>query len=180
MNGYVLGKEDILVLLDYAKKVQSHYEAKQPKKKSHETANGGLGLTNQLKYWDEVYASTDEMALRVLEKRGGFVTTGVTIRGDNVKLRGTIGMVEHDGNVFSGNGTLDITLEDFADSTTLSRFGLAVCDVVERRVNNGNPKVKAIMMPNAVAFARNTREEINSYIVQKYRTSELRNRPFHG
>ena len=167
MNGYALGKNEIMgLLVDSA-----HFQA-QYRKKTKDSS-----LTT---YWGESFNSADEMALRLLERREGIIVIGVTPRQNNIKLRGTVGMVQNDGTVFSGNDTLDIVLTDFADSTTVSRFGLAVCDMVEHRANNGNAPLKAIMMPNAAGYARQTRDEINKYIDTRYQSGRVRQFPRHS
>ena len=116
-------KDDVLALLG---RVQGFYNMNDAIKHRQRIAVA----QGQINYFGQTFGSMDEFALRLLEREHGAIITGVTLNGDNVKIRLTSGFIAADGHVYSSSETGDITLVDYVDGTTVSRLAHAVCDLV--------------------------------------------------
>ena len=144
-NGYHLDKTKLLGLLAESKKLVSLYDAENRKNPRVPYEHGGV----------------DQVALRLLEGREGFVTIGIKLHGRDVKLVGAKGVMSHIGLVAT-DGTFEYMVENF-EGTTASRFIATVCDVIDQRVDGRDPRFKDLMMDNAKAYTARTREEVKRY-----------------
>src|SRR3989338_5906577 len=136
-----LDKEKLLRLLDEAKELKVFYH------------KGG--------FFD--YGSIDEIALRLLERRETFVTIGIKARGNQAKIYGRICYPGSENFIATDSQTMEYVL-DGIKGTTIARFVYTICEVVTRRVNNGNEELRAIMIPNAKALSNETMRYISLYL----------------
>ena len=108
------------------------------------------------------YGCVDDVVLRLLEHKDGFVTTGVKLYGRdgrNIKMYGRSGHLAADGTLYAFLDSVSYTLVDYT-GTTVSRFARSLCNIIARRSANGNPDLREIMNPqgNVVAKTRNVVE----------------------
>jgi len=109
------------------------------------------------------YGSVDAVALRLLEQQEGFITVGVTLRGNNVNVHGHRGYLAASGVLIADSQTVTYRLEDFR-GTTVARFAHSLCDVLVQRATNGNPDLKELIQSNIAAYAKRTQEEVKQYM----------------
>ena len=109
------------------------------------------------------YGNADRVALNMLERRSGDVIIGLRLHGDDVKVHMREGVIMPDGTTFLNGETHDCLLRGFEDSTTITRFARAICDVVDERADHRLPDVKAAMMNNAKAYSQRVRQELVRY-----------------
>ena len=146
MGTIQLGRDEVRAMLADARNLQAHYDA--------------ANKANPKGHYN--YGSVDEIALRMLEREGGFVTIGVKLHGasgEDVKLQGRSGFLMPDGTAIPTNGTVDYLLKGY-DRASVRGFIEAVCDVVDNRVDHGSSEVRAMMVSNAKAYTNRTRTEI--------------------
>lgn len=110
------------------------------------------------------YGSIDKVMLRLLEDRKGFITIGIKLYGDDIKILGRVGHLSADGRfLFAENQTVEYRLKDFEGGTTVSTFAKSISEIVGERHDSGIPELREIMLPNAKAYAARTRQETSPY-----------------
>ncbi len=145
VNEMHLDKEKLLELLDESKELKALYD----------TANRNGAPYN--------YGSVDEIALRLLERREFFVTIGIKAHHKSAKIYGRVCYPGSDGFIVTDGQTVEYVL-DGIQGTTIARFVRSICDIINHRVNNGNPEQKEMMIFNAKAYSNRTREHIAPYL----------------
>ena len=151
-KNYILDKERLSALLSDARELRdahgTRYEAN----------------SNSFYYFGHLFRNLDELALNLFERREGFITTGISLHRDDIKIYGRIGLITSDGTVFVDNETVDYLLTDFIKGTTISTFGDSICDLVQYRNRNGNTELKSIIVPQYLSYALHTKKVLAPYL----------------
>jgi hypothetical protein len=152
VKNVVLDKEELLKLIEEAKGFVDSYDAENRRTPQHR--------------YD--YGSIDAVALRLLEQQEQVVATGISLNIRDVHLHVQRGYLGNEGILWMSEPgrTYTYLLPDFK-GTTVARFVYSLGEIVIDRARNGLPELKAIMLPNTVAFARRTQEVVQPYLSKR-------------
>jgi len=161
-KAHTLGKGRVLDLLEEAKELVPLYDRENNRNPRHsydyraiDGSEGGSVDESE---------TIDLIALRLLERRGHFVTTGIKLNGDKVKIFGRTSYPGSDSFIVLDEETVEYAIPGFEHGTTISRFVKTICEVVSKRADSNSPELQQAMMPNAKAYARRTKQEIEPYL----------------
>ena len=150
-----IGKENIVDLLSNARELRDKYGIVEKK------------YPNTFTYFGRKYKNLDQLAWDMFERKEGFITTGIKLDGDDIRIYGRIAMISSDGYVFADNETVTYRLINFIKGTTVSTLASEICNVVWDRAKNGNGDIKNLMAANINQVAH-TKKVVGDYV---YRTN---------
>ena len=146
-----IGKENIVDLLSDARELRNKYGIKENE------------YPNTFTYFGNRYRNLDQLAWEMFERKEGFITTGIKLDRDDIRIYGRIAMISSDGYVFADNETVTYRLINFIEGTTVSTLASEICNVVWDRAKNGNGDIKNLMVGNLNQVAH-TKQVVGNYV----------------